>query len=274
MKLAEAAAERQEIRAAESEARASRAEIREREQYAAAEERFLKSQLDSRAPAAFIKVEPGYNRGFSILDGAPARRRSVPDLVALPASELHNLRNIDTDFMSYGFNRAIHDNNAIEIASGEEYAFVVTVTLELVNVSRYPARIDMFNAAGFEVIGDFPGNFAIVPPETTRFALARRYIHTGELRAVNGSGYVEYENSMPRMEFWVRDLGMNILDKHVLTLDLRFFRMDGSRIIVDKMPAYSWSEYAEQVPPRIYERIDTAKEAALREARDTATGKG
>jgi hypothetical protein len=50
---------------------------------------------------------------------------------------------------------------------------------------------------------------------------------------------------------------MNVQDRYAFNLDLRYFSLDGSRLLVEPQPAYPWTEkFASQVPPRHYERLE------------------
>ncbi|QYN16848.1 hypothetical protein [Amycolatopsis sp. DSM 110486] len=256
VRIAEAATQRQEERAAAADERADRAENRELLQVQAAEERFIKAQLDARAPYVYLRTRDGYSglAGITyneeVLSPAPliaALPKEASRLAFDPEARLHNYEPKD----------------GTEIPSAEDFLFVVTITVDAVNVSDYPARINVIDIGEFDVLGDFRGNDIIVPQRGAKTVVLRRVISSAEIRASGTSaGIADFKGCVVYMKFWARDFSYSVRDELNLGVDLRFFAMDGQRIIVSRTPAFLINETADMGPARVYERIEAAKEQA------------
>lgn len=259
VRIAERNAERQEERARIAEARAERAEKRERVQSENSEERFLKAQLDTQAPYVYIRVFGGYDASGIIRHNGVVVA-GAPRLAALSSAE----RVFSGDISRSLQEKSVSRNAALRVQEGEDYLFIVTATVEVVNVSNFPARVDVVETGGFDFFGHSSGRVTFVSPLETHRLVIRRSVSSSDIRAVSpsGVGIADFENSTPYIKFWVRDIGMNVHDLHVLSLDLRFFSRDGSRVLAADMPAHDWETIATIAPPRVYERIDVAREEA------------
>ncbi|MEQ0560853.1 hypothetical protein ABJI51_17335 [Amycolatopsis sp. NEAU-NG30] len=238
-----ALAESAEERAREADKRAVEAAERERVLAEAAEVRFLRTQIDMRAPTVYVRATPGSSASDTGgLYGAPF-------LSAVPSEKMHE---ISTGKIELG---AYHVSRQMTLTEDDDMLFIATVTLELVNCSSFPARIDFVSYPNLELLGLRQGQELVIPPDETRKIVARRRLAKWQLRTeedINDS-----EVSFLQIEYWVRDLGMNLRDTYRFNQDVRFFKRDGSRLIVEPEPPYVWHEvFGAQVGDRLYERLD------------------
>ena len=228
-------------RAKRTEARALAAEERERAASQAAEERFIKAQLDTRAPAVYIRAMPGGRPPNSSADPFP------------PLGYLDRSAPIDWN------SNPTKIDNVMRLESTQNHLFVRRVSFALANCSNISARVDIFKHSVGGFVGMRSGQEIILPPSETRYVEWRGFIHSDELRTA-GAG--KPENCFLQVEFWVRDLGMNVRDSHLFNLDLRYFENDGSRLVVNPEPAYPWTEKYGEVAERYYERLEAQKAKA------------
>ncbi|WP_410637754.1 hypothetical protein [Amycolatopsis sp. lyj-346] len=230
-----------EERAKRTEARALAAEERERAASEAAEERFIKAQLDTRAPAVYVRAMPGGRAPNSAADALPS------------LGYLDRIAPIDWNSVPVKVDSVMH------LESTQNYLFVRHVSFALVNCSNISARVDILRHSVGEFVGMRSGQEIILPPSETRYVEWRGFIHSDDLRM---AGVSKPENCFLQVEFWVRDLGMNVRDSHLFNLDLRYFENDGSRLVVKPEPAYPWTEKYGEVAERHYERLEAQKAKA------------
>jgi len=128
--------------------------------------------------------------------------------------------------------------------------FRATVSLTFQNYSSEVARIVIVNPDRGEVTG---GNERYVLP---REALAISWSRVTSSNVLQTDEQI-HDVSFMSLKFWVTDLGMNVRDEFLFNADLRYFRRDGSRLIVSPEPAIAWAEnIAMPTSSRTYDRLD------------------
>jgi hypothetical protein len=227
---------------------------RDREAARASETRFLQSQLDLRAPVVYARAIPGSNLpqyqrhqadGSGSWSRAPLASATITDAQADPQ----------------WFDRrqaAVMDGLSVADDEGA-LLFMVTFTIEFVNCSDLPAQVDILELPSAEL--DLrQGQPLVVPPRETRSVVWTRRFGSQMLKTQEG---IDREDvSFGWVKFWVRDLGQSVRDAYAFNLDLRYFKRDGSRLIVSPEPPFPWSEsYAGQTEPRVYERLEASEKS-------------
>lgn len=139
-------------------------------------------------------------------------------------------------------------------AADSRYVFRTVVHLVFENISDQPASIAFVDLAGGELSGMAQGTELVVAPHSASTQVWTRNV--GSYSLVDPEDIGRVENSWFRIEFWVRDLGMNVRDTYRFNAPLTYFERDGSRLIVQPYPAYAWDEQsAVPTPERVYERL-------------------
>ena len=139
-------------------------------------------------------------------------------------------------------------------AADTRYVFRTVVDLVFENISDQPALIDFIDLAQGELDGLRQGTQLVVPPHS---ASSQKWVrNVGSYALVNPDDLGRVENALFRIEFWVRDLGMNVRDTYRLNASLAYFERDGSRLIVQPHPTYALiEESAVPLPERAYDRL-------------------
>ncbi|WP_157780352.1 hypothetical protein [Leifsonia xyli] len=221
----------QELALEDTKAQALAARAEAEEQGAAqrrAETRVAEARLDALAPSLFVRVAPGPGDGISPLWSAHERGEFLVEW------------------------RATFEEN-------ERPRFRTELRLTFRNVSRVPARIDITNFDGGTIDGLPQGTPLYVLPgrNNAKTLYWNRVVNAIGLSTDDQVG--SPERAAFRLEFWVRDIGMNVRDTYRFSLGLPFFERDGSRLVADPSRA-QWSEVAAVPVERVYERL-TASEA-------------
>lgn len=239
---AQADATREQLLVAQAEAE------REREAVQAAERRFLQTQLDARAPVVYARAKPGCDLpGFTSSSATGSWGRAP--LMAIRQSEAQGN---DPDWLRR-LDHHVTERMTLE-EDDQRFIFVQYVTLEFVNCSGVPARIDITKPAGGE-LSIRQGEALVIPPHEARSLAWWRRL--GWAAVATEAGVNSAEVSFVQLEFCVRDLGMAVRDHFAFNLDTRYFERDGSRLIVKPEPPFPWSEvFAGERSPRAYERLD------------------
>lgn len=145
-------------------------------------------------------------------------------------------------------------------------AFRFAITLLFQNLSEHVAQIDIPERQGElwldEVIGgrrwkDGEPLF-VLPGETERLTWTQM-LYSTNLRTDDDLGRPEHAFFL--LKFWVRDIGLRVREEYSFNGDLRHFKRDGSRLVVNPDPAYPWFRNV-AVPRyrRVYEALDAADE--------------
>ncbi|WP_370965644.1 hypothetical protein [Amycolatopsis sp. cg9] len=248
---AAAAAERERVAAEAAESRAEAAAQRERAAYRAAEDRFLRAQLDTRAPTVYARATPGSvlrEHTVATVDGPSP----TPLLAVVPLATYQE--NPNAIFWSSRYSIS----ETVSIPDDKFYVFVLTATIQFVNSSDVPARIDFPNLENVTLLGRRWGQELVVPPREARHVVARRKLESAGMKTNEGIGNPNVTTL--DLEYWVRDLGTNVRDTFRLCLDMRYFERDGSRLTVKPEPAFPWEEcFGGQIKQRLYEQLDTGE---------------
>ncbi len=217
-------------------------ESAEREKQGARESeyRFLRAQFDALAPVVYAYATPGSPSGRPMLTSVTIEEQQAnPDALLMASNAV---------------------TTPIRVESADNLRlFAVTVTVNFVNCSGFPARIDLVDTSNLEIdnsdtVPDLLGRELVLPPNSSRrVVLFRRHTSTEIMRVFAGGPEVQFV----QLKYWVRDLAMNTQDEYGFMLEARFFTADGSRLIVEPTLPYPWEEvFAGQSKPRIYERLD------------------
>ncbi|MGC0371309.1 hypothetical protein [Microbacterium sp. SLBN-111] len=141
-----------------------------------------------------------------------------------------------------------------ELEAEEDVFFRTSAAITFRNLSSTVARIDVVDSAQGELSVRSGEGIILSPGEQTQVSW-QRVVARAALRTPEDLG--RREHWLMTVEFWVRDLGMNVRDTFRFGGDFRHFRLDGSRLIVDPTPQFPWEDnVAEPTGPRIYERLD------------------
>lgn len=139
--------------------------------------------------------------------------------------------------------------------SGESgVEFRTQLVMRFNNVSDKVARISVIDPGNGEVQDLRSGtDLVLMPRETKSIVWIKRW---GLGMLATEVGLNDAKNWLFNLEFWVRDLGMNVRDTHKFNGDLRLFERDGSRLLVKDKPYFAWAEdFATPLPGRVYERL-------------------
>jgi multidrug efflux pump subunit AcrA (membrane-fusion protein) len=258
----------EQVAAARQQADAARAQLdlakseseRERELARAADDRLLRAQLDARAPVVYARATPGGTARNRMTEPEEASR---PALTAVAESQYHQSRDSLTDPVNVVRERLI-------VNDGELFMFALTVTIEFINCSDVPARINITASVNAEVT--LPrGQDLLVPPRESRQVVWTRRL--GSQLLSTQEDVERPELTTFQLDYLVRDLTHNVSDTYRFNSDLRHFRRDGARLIVEPQPPAPWTEdYAAQVDERRYERLE--KKASVQAIRKALHGSG
>lgn len=141
----------------------------------------------------------------------------------------------------------LQDNEAAE--------FRTVLNLTFRNVSNQIAVVDVVDVQLGEIQGVRQGDsITIAPLEERTFQWVR------VLRSQDLSTQDQIDDParwLFNLEFWVRDIGMNVRDTYKFNSDLRYFSRRGQALQVVPDPAFPWFEnFAGLSQPRMYERLD------------------
>ncbi|MBE1514290.1 hypothetical protein [Nesterenkonia halotolerans] len=145
----------------------------------------------------------------------------------------------------------------LEVGGNEQLQFRYSAALRFRNVSDTVAHIEILGNSGgkFPDYPDFTLPSVVVPPHEERFVNWSRYWLSDALRSAE-IPQDPWRDHL-KMQFRVRDQGMNVRDTYEFLADLRFFSQDGSRLIVKPKQDRPWDEsVATSIPGRVYERLD------------------
>jgi len=133
--------------------------------------------------------------------------------------------------------------------------FRTQLVVSFTNVSDQIARISLVNPGNGEIEEHRQGADIYIQPQEKKKVLWVKRWGLGMLATdedVNNPA-----NWLFNLEFWVRDLGMNVRDTYKFNGDLRLFERDGSRLVVRNEPPFPWDQdIATPMPGRTYERLD------------------
>jgi hypothetical protein len=141
-------------------------------------------------------------------------------------------------------------------------AFRQRVDVAVRNVSTVVARIDVFDAAGGEIDG-VPSGTSLVLGPGQELELHWSRVVSGQ--ALQQEGAVDDPRHwLFNVRLWVRDLGMDAYDAYLFNGDLRYFKRDGSRLIVSHQLDHEWPgnvNVATPVDGRVYDRLDAERQS-------------
>jgi hypothetical protein len=218
----------------------------------AAEQRFLRAQLDSRAPVVYARAMPG---GRFCIDPNSNEYTSCPAMTMVTREQ--QMANRDSIF--FEDNALTSPYTAVD---GDSAVFTTIVTIEFVNCSALTARVaipdrdrcTLFTSPGVQLR---QGDELFLPPNEARTVVwLRRFSSTMLTSSAdpNATGLTEF-----RLNYWARDLGINTRDAFLFNLTTCDVAVDGSRLIINPQPPYPWTEkFAGQFKDRIYERLEAA----------------
>ena len=188
--------------------------------------------------------------------GIESRIDAIAPTVLVDAKILPLRRRVDSSQMW----QTVSENLTLEPGDGPQL-FEFNVEIRLRNVSGFVARVAVPDASKGEFAEIRSGQELVLAPGETAVLAWRRRVNTTNLQTDEDLG--REHNWLARPVFWVRDLGINVRDTLQLTLDLRYFERDGSRLLVTAEPRMpSALEAAEPAEPRQYERLDAGVQMA------------
>jgi hypothetical protein len=243
-----AASGQQQVKAANEEVEAARqqtvaargqldlaksAAVREREAARKAEDRLVRAQLDARAPVVYARATPGSADRPPLIAVTERAYEASPESLTDPDNRVGERFTVDED---------------------EPLRFGLTVTVEFVNCSDVPARINITAHPNAEVT--LPrGQELLVPPHESRQVVWTRRLGSELLSA--SANLDRPELTIFLLDYLVRDLSHNVSDTYRFSSGLRYFgRVDG-RLVVEPRPAFPWTEdFATQIGERRYERLE------------------
>lgn len=201
---------------------------RAREEARESHRQFVRSQLDQLAPVVYARA-------------TPHALRSVPATI---------FANLPHSIGSPVEQQLIIEDNYPPVV------FITSVSVDFVNCSDVPARVDIIKHDG--EISLRAGQELVVPPRETRRVEWNRRFSSAALVAQED---VDREDrSFFQFEYWVRDLTHNVRDAYRFNSDLRYFKRDGSRLVASPEPPFPWSEdIAGNHEERVYERLEASE---------------
>jgi hypothetical protein len=134
--------------------------------------------------------------------------------------------------------------------------FVITITAEFTNIGTVPARLAFTGNEMYEMMDWRQGQeMRLIPGETKTVHFMRR-TSAVTVMAHHLEGTFNPEIDLFDLEFWVRDLGVNVRDTFRFNADLRVFRQVGSDLKAFQAAEHSWIEdVASPIGERAYERL-------------------
>ncbi len=207
--------------------------VRDQEAARAAEDRLLHAQLDARAPVVYARATPGSADRPALSAVTESEYEASPESLTDPGNAVREQRTLD---------------------EGEHLRFALTVTIEFVNCSDVPARINITAHRNADVT--LPrGQELLVPPHESRLVVWTRRFGSRLL-----SAQVDLDRpdlTMFQIDYLVRDLSHNVSDTYRFNSGLRYFNRVDGRLVVEPQPAFPWTEdFATQVGERRYERLE------------------
>ncbi|MBO1741648.1 hypothetical protein [Leifsonia sp. TF02-11] len=145
-------------------------------------------------------------------------------------------------------------SNSLELNESESAVFRTTAVITVKNVSDRIARVAfVYSANG--VMSVRSGDELVLGPGEEANVSWERTVSTFALQTEEDLG--RPQNWLFDVEVWIRDPGMNVRDTFKFNGDFRFFRRDGSRLLVQTEPPFPWTEnVAAPTEPRRYERLE------------------
>jgi hypothetical protein len=239
----QADAARQQVSAAHEQLRLAREQVahqrevadRERQDANRAYGEAARARLDLLAPRIWCRAKAGLV-GYPMLTSAP---RTVEG--GRPPIDAFHI---------------VATERTMDPADGD--IFLIRLTIELHNFGDQPAEV-YFQGAGLEPL-DWPQPqgtpIILLPGESKEIGWLRYSGSRREYDELQRDGGAE-PWTIVRLRFLARDLGSNVSDDYVLTLDLRYFTADGSRLVVNPEVPFPWKmTYAYPLPPRSYPRLE------------------
>jgi hypothetical protein len=147
----------------------------------------------------------------------------------------------------------------VEIEQNDMVIFRMTVILTFENLSDVPARIDVVEpdngditdlASGTPLASGMP---LFVPAKATRAVEWTRTVSSTAL--ADEAAVARPENSLFRLSFWVRDIGMNVLDVYRFSGNMNHFSRNGTRLVASPEPSGPWPDAVAAPVERRYERL-------------------
>jgi hypothetical protein len=133
--------------------------------------------------------------------------------------------------------------------------FRTVLNITFWNVSDQIALVDVVDPKLGEIAGVRQGESLIIAPHDKRLVQWSRQFSSRELSTqeqIDDPGRWLFN-----LNFWARDIGMNVRDTYTFNGDLRYFMRDGSRLQVTLDPPLPWSENVAMLSTaRLYERLD------------------
>ncbi|MCJ0700235.1 hypothetical protein FRIG_03650 [Frigoribacterium faeni] len=146
------------------------------------------------------------------------------------------------------------------LPSGITPSFRQRVDVAIRNVSTVVARIDVVDAVGGEIDG-IPSGTSLVLGPGQEVMLHWARVVSGQ--ALQQEGEVDNPRHwLFNVRLWVRDLGMDAYDVYLFNGNLRYFKRDGSRLIVSHRLEHEWPgnvNVATPVDGRVYDRLDAER---------------
>ena len=170
----------------------------------------------------------------------------APTIVARARPGLLDMRDESGDWVTV--------SHSLELSESANVLFRTTVTIAAKNVSDRIARVAFTNPAN-GVMSVRSGDELVLAANEVETVTWEQTVGGLALRSEEDPGRAE--NWLFDVEMWVRDPGMNVRDTLKFNGDLRFFRRDGSRPMVETQPPFPWTEnVAAPTGPRLYERLE------------------
>lgn len=142
-------------------------------------------------------------------------------------------------------------------ASGITPNFRQHVDITIRNVSTVVARVDVVHPAGGE-IEEVPSGTSLVFAPGESLVLHWHRVISGQALQQDGATD-DPRHWLFNLRLWVRDLGMEAHDVYLFNANLRYFRRNGSRLMVTHQLENEWPGNVNTGTPvegRVYDRLD------------------
>lgn len=148
----------------------------------------------------------------------------------------------------------VNVSQSLALNESENAVFRTTAVITVKNVSDRIARVAFTNPAN-GVMSVRSGDEVVLAPGEEKDVSWERTVGSYALQTEEDLG--RPQNWLFDFEMWVRDPGMNVRDTLKFNGDFRYFRHDGSRLIVETEPPFPWAEnVAAPTESRHYERLE------------------